>query len=122
MCSNLNVINNSDELTLSRVSNELFLQLIRTRHQDNGSGELKRSYLEQARDLIYKIPVFNPIPVFQVRLDDTPDDKIRHELANLGDSDLDQVIRDSIGPIFECIDEHYYNLSVRKLLQWEIVA
>jgi hypothetical protein len=121
MCSNLNKINNPDELTPSRISNELFLQLIRSRHQDNGTGELRRSYLEQARDLIYKIPVFNPIPVFQISLNDIRDDKIRYELANLGDSDLDRVMRDSIGPIFECIDEHYYNLSVRKLLQWEIV-
>ena len=122
ICSNLNVINDSDKPTISRISDELFLHLIRTQHLDQNAGELKRSYLEQARNLIYKIPVYNPPPVFQVHLSDILDDKIRNELADLDDSDLDDVMRNSIGLVFESINEHYYNLSVRNLLQWEIVA
>jgi hypothetical protein len=121
-CSNLNVVDKSDGLAPSRLIDELFLHLIRTRYQDQKTGELKRSYLEQARDLIYKIPVYNPPPLFLVHLGDIQDDKIKHELANLDDSTREHVLSDSIGLIFESVNEHYYNLSVRNLLQWKIVA
>jgi hypothetical protein len=109
VCLNLNIINESDIVARSRLVDELFLHLIRT-------------HFEQARDLIYKIPVYDPTPIFLVHLSGILDDKIKHELANLDDSTREQVLNDSIGHIFESIDEHYYNLSVRKLLRWEIVA
>jgi hypothetical protein len=122
ICSNMNIINKSDGITYSRLIDELFLLFIRTQHQDRNKGELKRSYLEQAKDLIYKIPVYNPPPVFQIHLSDILDEKIKHDLAELDDPQLDDVMRDSIGRIFETIDERYYNLSVRNLLRWKIVA
>lgn len=122
VCSNLNVINESDEPTISRLCDELFLQLISTQYQDENTGKLKRNYVKQAKDLIYKIPVYNPPPIFEVHLSDIRDDKIRHELAGLNDTDLDDIMRDSIGRVFESIDDHYYNLSVRNRLRWGIVA
>jgi hypothetical protein len=121
-CSNSNVINESDELTPSKLVDELTLQLIRTQYQDPNTGKLRRTYVDQAKELMYKIPVYKPTPVFQVRLSDIRDEKIRNELAELDNSELDDVMRNSIGRIFESIDEHYYNLSVRNLLQWEIVS
>lgn len=108
-CSNSNIINEPDEVTLSRLVDEVFLQLVRT-------------HLRQARDLIYKIPVYKPTPVFLVHLSDILDDKIKYELTNLEAATRKQVLNDSIGRMFESIDEHYYNLNVRKMLKWEIVA
>jgi hypothetical protein len=122
ICLNMNIINKSDGITSSRLIDELFLLFIRTYHQDYNTGELKRTYLEQAKDLIYKIPVYNPPPVFQIHLSDILNEKIKHDLAELDDPQLDDVMRDSIGRIFETIDERYYNLSVRNLLRWKIVA
>jgi hypothetical protein len=122
VCSKLNIINESDDLTVSKLTDELFLQLIRAQHHDQSTGKLKRTYVEQAKDLIYRIAVFNPPPIFEVHLSDILDDKIRRELASLDDSDLDDIMRDSIGRIFESIDEHYYNLSIRNHLRWGIVA
>ena len=108
-------------ITRPRLVYELFLELINTRHEDLDTGELKRSYYEQAKDLIYKIPEDNLSPVFLVHLNDIQDDKIKQELANLEDSAREQVLNDSIGLIFESTDEYYYNRTVRKLLRCKIV-
>jgi hypothetical protein len=109
VCLKSNVINESDKLLVSRLVDELALQLIRT-------------HRKQAQELIYKIPLFNPTPVFLVHLSEIRDDKIKNELANLDSLARKQVLNDSIGLVFESVNEQYYNLSVRKLLQWEIVA
>ena len=111
-----------NQMNLQLVTDELFLQLIRAQRHDQSTGKLKRTYIEQAKDLIYRIAVFDPPPVFEVHLSDILDDKIRRELASLDDSDLDDIMRDSIGRIFESVDEHYYNLNVRDRLRWGIVA
>ena len=119
-CCNANTVDESDD-TRPRLVYELFLELINTRHEDLDTGELKRSYYEQAKDLIYKIPEDNLSPVFLVHLNDIQDDKIKQELANLEDSAREQVLNDSIGLIFESTDEYYYNRTVRKLLRCKIV-
>jgi hypothetical protein len=109
VCLNSNIINESDKLVISRLVDELALQLIRT-------------HRKQAQELMFKIPVYNPTPIFLVHLSGIRDDKIKRELASLDSSTRKQVLNDSIGLVFESINEQYYNLSVRKLLQWEIVA
>jgi hypothetical protein len=109
VCLNSNIINESDKLVISRLVDELALQLIRT-------------HRKQAQELMYKIPVFNPTPVFLLHLSEIRDDKIKNELANLDSLTREQVLNDSIGLVFESINEQYYNLGVRKLLRWEIVA
>ena len=109
VCLNSNIINESDKLVISRLVDELALQLIRT-------------HRKQAQELMYKIPIFNPTPVFLVHLSEIRDNKIKNELANLDSSTREQVLNDSIGLVFESINEQYYNLGVRKLLRWEIVA
>jgi hypothetical protein len=113
LCLNFDVIEESDILIPDRISDELFLQMIRA-----------GGYIEQARILMYRIPVFDPTPVFAVHLADIQDDKIKRELAALADADdiLDNVMRTAIGRVFECVNERQYNLSVRKLLRWEIIA
>jgi hypothetical protein len=113
LCLNLDVIEESDSITIDRVSDELFLQMIRA-----------GGYLEQAATLMYTIPVYSPTPVFTLHLSDIQDEKIKRELAALINDRkaLDKVMRASIGKLFECENERQYNLSIRKLLQWEIVA
>ena len=50
------------------------------------------------------------------------DDKIKQEAASLDDNTLDDVMRDAIGRVFECMtSEWQYNLSIRNRLRWEIV-
>jgi hypothetical protein len=122
VCTDSDVINMSDKLTLSRLSEELFLQMIRIQRVDSVSGLVKRPYEEQARTLMYRIPIFKPIPDFKLRLSDIEDEKVKRELAALDDKTLDWVMRTSVGLVFECVNERLYNLGVRKMLQWKIVA
>jgi hypothetical protein len=112
---------NTDEFTRSRLVYDLFLELINTQHEDLDTGKLERSYYEQAKDLICDIPEFNPTPIFLVHLSDIRDDKIKQELANLEASTRKRVMKDSIGLIFESINAHYYNLTIRKLLRCKTV-
>jgi hypothetical protein len=111
LCLNFDVIKESDILMPDRLSDELFLQMIRA-----------GGYIEQAATLMYTIPIYKPTPVFSVRLSDIQD-KIKRELVALDDDvALDKVMRSSIGKLFECENERRYNLSIRKLLRWEIGA
>lgn len=119
-CFDFDVINESDKVTIDRLSEELFLHMRRTQHIDQETGELKRSYLEQAKTLMLRIPLCKPTPVFTVHLSDIHDNKIKRELAALNDAALDNVMRTAIGLVFECVNERQYNLSTRNLLRWEI--
>ena len=44
VCSKLNIINESDDLTVSKITDELFLQLIRAQHHDQNTGKIKNLY------------------------------------------------------------------------------
>ena len=88
VCLNSNIINESDKLVNSRLVDEIALQLIRT-------------HRKQAQELMYKIPVFNPTPVFRVHLSEIRDNIIKNEIAKLDSSSRDQVLNDSIGLVFE---------------------
>lgn len=119
-CSNLDIINASDKLGKDRLIDEVFLQMIRTRYRDPENGVLKRKYEEQARFLLFRIPVYKPTPFFILHYSDILDDKIKHELTILDYPDLNDVMQASIGRIFECINERQFNLSVRNQLRWKI--
>jgi hypothetical protein len=98
------------------------LQMLRTQYIDQKSGALKRKYIEQARSLLFKAPVYKPAPFFTLYYSDITDDKIKQELAAQNDTELDDVIQAAIGRVFECVNERRYNLSVRNLLKWKIEA
>jgi hypothetical protein len=100
--------------TTCRLSDELYLDLMRVR---NCKGT--RKYEVEARQLIYKIPVYKPAPLFIISLADL-NDKIKFELSSLDSEPLNEVIKESVSRIFENIDERYFLLSVKKLLKWEL--
>jgi hypothetical protein len=121
-CSNLDVIDVDDIVTKNRLIDDLFLQMIRVRSMDPKNGVLKRKYEDQARFLLFRIPVYRPTPFFTLYYSDILDDKIKQELAAQNDTELDDVMRAVIGRVFECVNERQFNLSVRKLLRWRIEA
>ena len=53
-----------------RLIDELFLELDNVREIDEKSGTTKRKYEEQAKWLIYRIPVYRPAPAFVINLSD----------------------------------------------------
>jgi hypothetical protein len=73
--------------------------------------------VEQARYLLYRIPVHKPTPVFVVRVSHLYD-ALKHELDTLDDHTLNRVMKDAIGRLFENEKQDYYLLRVKSLLRW----
>lgn len=111
-------IDAQDELwTTEAIIDELFLCLMKIKERKKNSTTWK--YEQQAKQLIYKIPIHRPPPFFMIHLGDLTL-RIKKELANLDEELLDYVMKEAIGRIFEQIDERYFLLSVRKLLRWKL--
>lgn len=99
-----------------RLIDELFLELDKINEK---SGLTKRKYEEQAKWQMYRLPFYKPAPIFIINLSDLST-RIKEELADLDNATLDYVLKESIGRIFEGIDQRYFRLSVRRFLRWEI--
>ncbi|MGI8833057.1 MAG: hypothetical protein ACR2IS_10530 [Nitrososphaeraceae archaeon] len=100
--------------TAERLTDELFLCLLKAR-EDGGS----RKYEQQAKHLIYRIPIYRPIPFFIVKIKDLSP-KLKEELVSLEGKSLGNVIIEAIGRLVEQVDERYFPLSVRRLLKWKL--
>ena len=83
------------------------------------NGLTIRKYEEHARWLMYRIPLHRPIPSLIINLSNLST-RIKQELVDLNNEALDYVLREAIDKIFESINERYFRLNVRRLLQWEI--
>jgi hypothetical protein len=80
----------------------------------------KRKYYDQARYLIYHIPVYRPIPPFKIWLSDLTD-RMKDEFKGLNKKTLKFVLKQSVGRIFEDIDASYYHTSISRLLEIVLV-
>lgn len=107
------VLQKKEIWTIEAVIDELSLCLIKTR---DGSV---RKYEQQARRLIYKIPIYRPTPFFIVDIADLTS-TLKQELSRLEEESLEYVMREAIGRIFEQVDERYFLLNVRPLLRWKL--
>lgn len=76
----------------------------------------KRLYCEQAQQLIYRIPVHRPTPLFKISWSHISQ-QMQRELERLDKITLKFVLRQAVGRIFEDIDCSYYHISVSKLLE-----
>lgn len=107
-----------DELlpwTKERIKDELYIQLVSLKL----NGE--RKYEKQARELIYRVPIFHPTPYFMINNSDLSS-KLIEELCSLDDTELDVVITDVLSWIYESINKRYFLLSIKRngLSLWEI--
>jgi hypothetical protein len=100
--------------TTQCVIDELHCYLERLRDKDNN-----KKYEEQARRLIYKIPIHRPAPTFIVnKIDLSP--RLRLELLAYTEVARTEILKNAVGRIFENIDERYYIQSVKRLLSVEL--
>lgn len=99
-------INNNIPLTIEAVIDELYLCLAKV-----------ESYDKQARDLIYRIPVYTPTPAFEVRISDLSG-LVKKELDARWNykREIDYILKEAVGRIFLNINEQYFLLSVKRLL------
>jgi hypothetical protein len=112
-----------DAWTTACLINELTLRLcsvsVYVGSADGKTIRIGRKYYEQAKGLLYRIPVWRPTPAFVVyRTDLTA--KLDRELREL--SGKDDVLKEAVGCIFENLDYRYYHLNVAKLLFVKIVG
>lgn len=112
---NLNMNYPKSEWTINYLIEQLYLCLILKKEKDG----FTRKYEKQAQDLMYKIPLNKPTPYYIINLSDLTL-RIKKELVSLSkEMLLDQVMKETIGQIFEGINKEYYILSVRKSLKWK---
>jgi hypothetical protein len=103
--------------TTQRLIDELYLCLIDFRDVMN---ENLRKYEGQAGYLIYRIPIYKPAPSFLISKRDLTA-RIIHELESLDQYSRKKVLKDAADRIFEGINKRYYLLSVRSLLNVELI-
>ncbi|CAN5147078.1 hypothetical protein BH18THE2_BH18THE2_35780 [soil metagenome] len=100
--------------TTQCVIDELHCYLERLRDKDNN-----KKYEEQARRLIYKIPIHRPAPTFIVNKTDLCT-RLIIELLAYPEEARNEILKSAVGRIFENIDERYYIQSVKRLLSVEL--
>jgi hypothetical protein len=95
------------QLTIEGAIDELYLCLMQL-----------ESYEKQACFLMYRIPVYKPTPFFEIKISDLSkqvkkelDDRWRHK------AEIDYILKEAVGRIFANLDERYFLLSVKRLLQ-----
>jgi hypothetical protein len=119
------------EWTLACCKEELFQNLVNYKIlEDRYWGKVPiYPYRQRAEQIIYKIPVYDPRPVFIISESTlTQPVKSHLEVFNGDVSDnvelrelLNETVLNAVGRIFENINARYYQASVRKYLVVEFV-
>jgi hypothetical protein len=99
------------DCTIERTVDELYLNLMKV-----------KSYDALANDLMYRIPVHKPTPIFQIKIADI-NTEVKKELDARWDNRkiIDYILKEAVGRIFQNIDERYFLLSVKRLLQVRLI-
>ena len=89
-----------------------------TNNDDKDKEIHVRKYYRQARELIYRIPVWKPSPAFIIYISDlTPELKAQIEQLITSPDNLRYVLTQAVGRIFENLDFEYYHLSIARNLR-----
>ena len=78
---------------------------------------------DQARQLLYRIPVYKPTPrfiIYRSDLDIKVNEQIKNLKASYTNKDYQDIISSAVDRIFESIDYWYFHLSVAGLVKWRI--
>ena len=115
----------NDLWTTGRLADELFLKLASITekiYNNKGRPVTVHKYYRQAREKMYKIPIFRPSPPLVIYISDlTP--RLRKELEDIYNEDLtnnkkqfDYILRKAAGRFFENLDFEYFHMSIMKFL------
>ena len=102
-----------EDYTIERTVDELYLNLMRIKDD---------LYYKQAYALMYIIPVYKPIPIFEIKIADI-NNQVKKELDDRWDNKriINYILKEAVGRIFETIEERYFLLSVKRLLRVRLV-
>jgi hypothetical protein len=100
-----------EDYTIERTVDELYLNLMKD-----------GLYYKQAYALMYYIPVEQPMPIFEIKISDLSK-QVKKELDARWDNRkiIDYILKEAVGRIFENIEERYFLLSVKRLLQVRLI-
>jgi hypothetical protein len=106
-------IRDGDDYTIERTVDELYLCLMTVKDD---------LYYKQAYALTYLIPVYRPRPVFEIKIADL-NEQVKRELDTRWNDRriINYILKEAVGRIFECVEEKYFFLSVKRLLQVRLV-
>jgi hypothetical protein len=109
------LIENQDQWTTNRVIEELHYYL-----ESLIDSEGNRRYAKQAKELIYRIPIYQPTPSFYIYRGDLTD-RLEIELASYDEISRQDILKTAVGRLLENINFRYYIESVKRLLKVEVV-
>lgn len=102
---------------------ELALATIYSKDEKNGITYILSKYYEKAAFMMFRIPVYQPVPPFEIAIEDLSL-QLKHELADLGRSDqrmFHYIVKMAVVHIFENIHFEYFHSSVMRFLKVEFV-
>jgi hypothetical protein len=79
---------------------------------NSGTGVLRRKYVEQARYILYRMPIYKPPPEFVVSVSDL-DDRVKEALVKEDQATRKYILKRAVERIFESVDSRFYLLSVK---------
>ncbi len=79
-------------------------------------------YQKKASELMYRIPVWRPSPCFEIKISDLSD-QVKKELDSIWryKRQLDYILKEAVSRIFANVNDRYFLLSVKRLLQVRLV-
>ena len=103
--------------TMSALIRDIYISLMKPRvdPEDEFSPRVNE---EQAIHLMYRIPVYTPIPPFIIDSSHLEKD-VYNDLIGLDEECRNSVVKEAIGKIFENLNSEYFLWSVKGLLRWE---
>jgi hypothetical protein len=110
--------------TLQGLIDEVFLHLTKVREAitlEGGKVIHIRKYYRQASELIYRIPIYEPHPAFNISLADLTPELIE-ELNTLPKNGLDYLLKEVASLFLENCDYNYFHRSAKKYTRGGLVA
>jgi hypothetical protein len=102
-----------EEWTSNRLIEEPYICLMKSPATD---------YQKKASELMYRIPVWRPNPCFEIKISDLSD-QVKKELDSIWryKRQLHYILKEAVSRIFANVNDRYFLLSVKRLLQVRLV-
>lgn len=115
--------NNRDAiLSIAAVEDKLVLTISshNTAEIDEEGIHIKWHYLDQAKALIYRINVYDPLPEFVIFTEDIPEG-LSQQLNGLGKVLKKKVITNAVRRIYESVDPEYFHKNgISGKVKWRL--
>lgn len=89
---------------------------------DQDGMHIKWPYLDQAKALIYRINVYDPLPEFVIFTSDLPR-WLLEELGRCGKAAMKRIITNAVRRIYESVDPDYFHINgIYGKVRWRLAS